>query len=88
MGGQLGLTHRKRAGICPQNRCCWTGGSTTTYEPVDAHQQREIASSVITRLSKFASSRVARRILGQRRSTGDLREVVRHGKLMLAELCK
>jgi hypothetical protein len=35
------------------------------YEPLDAHQQREITSSVITKLSKFASSRVARRILGQ-----------------------
>ena len=53
------------------------------YEPMDAHQQREITSSVITKLSKFASSRVARRILGQPRSTIDLREVVRQGKLLL-----
>ncbi len=53
------------------------------YEPLDAHQQREITSSVITKLSKFASSRVARRILGQPRSTIDLREVVRAGKLLL-----
>ena len=53
------------------------------YEPMDAHQQREITSSVITKLSKFASSRVARRILGQPRSTVDLREVVRTGKLLL-----
>jgi hypothetical protein len=53
------------------------------YEPLDAHQQREITSSVITKLSKFASSRVARRILGQPRSTLDLREVVRTGKLLL-----
>ena len=53
------------------------------YEPMDAHQQREITSSVITKLSKFASSRVARRILGQPRSTIDLREVVRTGKLLL-----
>ena len=53
------------------------------YEPLDAHQQREITSSVITKLSKFASSRVARRILGQPRSTIDLREVVRSGKLLL-----
>jgi hypothetical protein len=50
---------------------------------MDAHQQREITSSVITKLSKFASSRVARRILGQPRSTLDLREVVRRGKLLL-----
>jgi len=53
------------------------------YEPLDAHQQREITSSVITKLSKFASSRVARRILGQPRSTLDLREVIRSGKLLL-----
>ncbi len=53
------------------------------YEPMDAHQQREITSSVITKLSKFASSRIARRILGQPRSTLDLREVVRRGKLLL-----
>ena len=53
------------------------------YEPMDAHQQREITSSVITKLSKFASSRVARRILGQPRSTIDLREVIRTGKLLL-----
>jgi hypothetical protein len=53
------------------------------YEPMDAHQQREVTSSVITKLSKFASSRVARRILGQPRSTVDLREVVRQGKLLL-----
>jgi hypothetical protein len=53
------------------------------YEPMDAHQQREITSSVITKLSKFASSRVARRILGQPRSTLDLCEVVRQGKLLL-----
>ena len=53
------------------------------YEPMDAHQQREITSSVITKLSKFASSRVARRILGQPRSTIDLREVVSAGKLLL-----
>jgi hypothetical protein len=49
------------------------------YEPMDAHQQREITSSVITKLSKFSSSRVARRILGQPRSTINLREVVRSG---------
>src|SRR5260221_13757330 len=53
------------------------------YEPLDAHQQREITSSVITKLSKFASSRVARRILGQPRSTLDLREVIRTGQLLL-----
>ena len=70
---------------------CWSRCATAYcsnwwqhyYEPMDAHQQREITSSVITKLSKFASSRVARRILGQPRSTIDLREVIRQGKLLL-----
>ncbi len=53
------------------------------YEPLDAHQQREVTSSVITKLSKFASSRVARRILGQPRSTIDLRAVIRSGQYLL-----
>lgn len=53
------------------------------YEPLDARQQREITSSVITKMSKFASSRVARRILGQPRSTIDLREMVRAGQILL-----
>src|SRR5258708_21576557 len=50
---------------------------------MDAHQQREITSSVITKISKFASSRVARRILGQPRSTIDLQAVIRSGQLLL-----
>src|SRR5260370_30045538 len=45
--------------------------------------QREITSSVIPKLAKFARSRVARRNLGQPRSTIDLREVVRSGQLLL-----
>jgi len=53
------------------------------YEPLDAHQQREITSSVITKMSKFASARIARRILGQPRSTIDLREVIRTGQILL-----
>jgi hypothetical protein len=53
------------------------------YEPMDAHQQREVTSSVITKLSKFASSRRARRILGQSRSTLDLNAVIRAGQLLL-----
>jgi hypothetical protein len=53
------------------------------YEPLDAHQQREITSSVITKLSKFSSSRVARRNLGQPRSTINLRDVVRSGQHLL-----
>jgi hypothetical protein len=53
------------------------------YEPMDAHQQREVTSSVITKLSKFASSRRARRILGQPRSTVDLNAIIRAGQILL-----
>jgi hypothetical protein len=53
------------------------------YEPMDAHQQREVTSSVITKLSKFASSRRARRILGQPRSTLDLNAIIRAGQILL-----
>ena len=53
------------------------------YEPMDAHQQCEVTSSVITKLSKFASSRRARRILGQPRSTLDLNAIIRAGQLLL-----
>src|SRR5947207_1035352 len=58
------------------------------YEPMDAHQQREVTSSVITKLSKFASSRVARRILGQPRWTIDLREVIRSWLLLLVSTAR
>jgi hypothetical protein len=58
------------------------------YEPMDAHQQREITSSVITKLSKFSSSRVARRILGQPSSTINLREVVRLGQHLLVSTAR
>lgn len=53
------------------------------YEPMDAHQQREVTSSVITKLSKFSSSRRARRILGQPRSTLDLNALIRAGHILL-----
>jgi hypothetical protein len=53
------------------------------YEPLDLRQQAEFTSSVITKISKFASSRTARRILGQPRSTIDLGEIVRQGKILL-----
>jgi hypothetical protein len=53
------------------------------YEPLDARLQHEITSSVITKISKFASSRTARRILGQPRSTIDLGAIIREGKMLL-----
>jgi len=53
------------------------------YEPMDGHQQREITSSVITKLSKFASSRGGAAHPGQPRSTIDLREVVARDSCLL-----
>ena len=53
------------------------------YEPMDLRFQMEITSSVLNKMSKFASSRVSRRILGQPRSTLDLRQIIRQGQILL-----
>ncbi len=53
------------------------------YEPMDLRFQLEIISSVINKMAKFASTYTARRILGQPRSTIDLRDIVRTGKILL-----
>ncbi len=53
------------------------------YEPLDARQQNEYTSSVLTKLSKFASTRTSRRMLGQPRSTVDLSAVIRDEKILL-----
>ena len=53
------------------------------YEPMDLRFQLEVISSVLNKMSKFASSRVSRRILGQPRSTLNLTQVVRQGQILL-----
>jgi hypothetical protein len=53
------------------------------YEPMDLRFQIEVISSVLNKMSKFASTYTTRRILGQPRSTLNLREVVRAGKILL-----
>ena len=53
------------------------------YEPMDLRHQTEVIGSVVNKMSKYASSYTARRILGQPRSTIDLGDVVRHGKILL-----
>lgn len=53
------------------------------YERLDSSQQADVSSSVITRLSKFASTRISRRMLGQSRSTLDLAEVIRQERILL-----
>jgi hypothetical protein len=53
------------------------------YEPMDLRFQLEVSSSVLNKMSKFASSRAVRRILGQPRSTINFTEIVRAGKILL-----
>jgi hypothetical protein len=53
------------------------------FEHNDARQQNEYSSSVVTKFSKFASSHVARRLLGQPRSTLNLAEIIAQEKLLL-----
>lgn len=53
------------------------------YERLDSSQQADFSASVVTRLSKFASTRISRRIVGQPRSTLDLAEVIRQEKILV-----
>ena len=53
------------------------------YELLDSRQQADFTSSLITKLSKFSSSRIISRILGQPRSTIDLSEIIRQDKIVL-----
>ena len=53
------------------------------YEPMDLRFQLEVISSVVNKLSKFASSRISRRILGQPRSTLNLSHIVQQGQILL-----
>ena len=50
---------------------------------MDLRFQMEVISSVLNKMSKFASSRVARRILGQPRSTLNLTQIIRQGQILL-----
>lgn len=53
------------------------------YEQLDGRQQAEFTSSVVTKMSKFASSRISRHILGQPRSSLNFAELIRQNKLVL-----
>jgi hypothetical protein len=53
------------------------------YELLDARQQADFTSSLITKLSKFSSSRIISHILGQPRSTIDLSELIQQNKIIL-----
>ena len=53
------------------------------YQRLDGALQADFSSSVVTRLSKFASTRISRRMLGQPRSTIDLADIIRQEKILL-----
>lgn len=53
------------------------------YEQLDGRQQAEFTSSVVTKMSKFASSRISRHILGQSRSSLNLTELISQNKIVL-----
>lgn len=61
---------------------------TYYYEPLERRFQQEIINPVQTKMASFAGSRVARRIVGQGRSTLDLSEVVREGRILLVNTAK
>jgi hypothetical protein len=58
------------------------------YKPLDARLKVEIINPVLTKLASFSGSRVARRIVGQGRSTLDLPEIVREGRLLLVNTAR
>ena len=60
-----------------------TGWWQLYYEPMDLRHQTEVIGSVVNKMSKYASSLTARRILGQPRSTMNLTEVVQQGQILL-----
>jgi hypothetical protein len=60
-----------------------TGWWQLYYEPMDLRHQTEVIGSVVNKMSKYASSYTARRILGQPRSSIDLGAVVRQGNILL-----
>ena len=55
------------------------------FDPLDLRQQRERIDPVITKMLQF-ESKVARRILGQSRSTINLSEVLRDRKILIIRL--
>jgi hypothetical protein len=53
------------------------------YERLDERLREQVINPVLTKMAKFSGSQVARRIVGQGRSTLDLHEVVRQGRILL-----
>ncbi|HVU66307.1 MAG TPA: hypothetical protein VHD63_04220, partial [Ktedonobacteraceae bacterium] len=53
------------------------------YDLLDARQQSDFTSSLITKIAKFSSTKIISRILGQPRSSIDLNELIRQDKIVL-----
>jgi hypothetical protein len=57
------------------------------YEPLPLYMKRDIVNPVMTKVAKFESE-IARRIVGQPRSTINLTELIRQKKILLIRLAK
>lgn len=53
------------------------------FERLDGRQQAEFTSSLVTKMAKFASSRISRRVLGQPRSSLDIANLIAQEKIVL-----
>ena len=58
------------------------------FEALQPRFQQEIITPVTTKLDKFANSVVARRIVGQGRSTLNIAEIVRQGQVLLVKTAR
>jgi hypothetical protein len=56
------------------------------FEPLERRYQLEIINPVQTKVHKYLGSRVARHIVGQPRSTIDLRDLVSSGRIVIVNL--
>jgi hypothetical protein len=56
------------------------------FEPLDPRLRTDIINPDLTKVHKYLGSRVARRIVGQPRSTVDLRELIAARKIVLVNL--
>ena len=56
------------------------------FDPLELRHRQEIINPVQTKVHKYAGSKVARRIVGQPRSTIDFRELIAQDKIVLINL--
>ena len=58
------------------------------YDALDPRLRTEIINPVLTKMAAFSGSRVARRVVGQSRSTLDLAAIVREGRVLLVNTAR